>query len=156
MADLERRLVLASASPRRRDLLAQIGMVPDTIDPADIDEQPRKNELPRDYAKRIAAAKADAVIGRHPDAYVLAADTVVACGRRILPKAENPDTARACLERLSGRRHRVHGAFVLQVPDGQRMSRLVTTAVAFKKPSSTSAAESSSKRRPRLCAPSWP
>ena len=83
MSDRERRLVLASASPRRRDLLAQIGVVPDAIDPADIDEQPRRSELPRDYAKRIAAAKADAVLPRHSGSYLLAADTVVACGRRV-------------------------------------------------------------------------
>jgi len=133
MADRERRLVLASASPRRRDLLAQIGIVPDAVDPADIDERPRKGELPRDYAKRMAAAKAAAMGPRHAGAYVLAADTVVACGRRILPKAEDPDTARRCLEMLSGRRHRVLGAFVLQAPDGNRTDRVVTTAVAFKK-----------------------
>lgn len=133
MADRERRLVLASASPRRRDLLAQIGIAPNAVDPADIDERPRKDELPRDYAKRIAAAKAAVVGPRHADAYVLAADTVVACGRRILPKAEDPDTARHCLEMLSGRRHRVFGAFVLQAPDGSRTAKVVTTAVAFKK-----------------------
>ena len=133
MADRDRRLVLASASPRRRDLLAQIGVVPDAIDPADIDEQSRPGELPRDYAKRIAAAKTDAVQARHADAYLLAADTVVACGRRILPKAEDAATARACLDMLSGRRHRVHGAFVLQAPDGTRLARQVTTVVIFKK-----------------------
>ena len=133
MADRDRRLVLASASPRRRDLLAQIGVVPDAIDPADIDEQSRPGELPRDYAKRIAAAKADAVQARRADAYLLAADTVVACGRRILPKAEDAATARACLDMLSGRRHRVHGAFVLQAPDGTRLARQVTTVVIFKK-----------------------
>lgn len=133
MADRERRLVLASASPRRRDLLAQIGVVPDAVDPADIDERPRPGELPRDYAKRIAAAKAEAVLSRHPDAYLLAADTVVACGRRILPKAEDAASARACLDRLSGRRHRVLGAFVLLAPDGGRVARVVTTSVVFKK-----------------------
>ena len=133
MADRDRRLVLASASPRRRDLLAQIGVVPDAIDPADIDEQSRPGELPRDYAKRIAAAKAGTVQARHADAYLLAADTVVACGRRILPKAEDAATARACLDMLSGRRHRGHGAFVLQAPDGTRLARQVTTVVIFKK-----------------------
>lgn len=133
MTDRDIRLVLASASPRRRDLLAQIGVVPDAIDPADIDERSRKNELPRDYAKRIAIAKMDAVAARHAGACILAADTVVAVGRRILPKAEDAATARACLERLSGRRHRVLGAFVLQAPDGRRIAKLVTTAVVFKK-----------------------
>ncbi len=133
MADPERRLVLASASPRRRGLLAQIGVMPEAIDPADIDERPHKDESPRDYAKRIAAAKAAAVLSRHNDAYVLAADTVVACGRRILPKAEDSGSARSCLEMLSGRRHRVLGAFILQAPDGNRTARVVTTAVIFKK-----------------------
>ncbi len=133
MADQERRLVLASASPRRRDLLAQIGIFPDEIDPAEVDERPRKDELPRDYAKRIAAAKAAAVCLRHSDAFVLAADTVVACGRRILPKAEDSETARRCLEMLSGRRHRVYGAFVLHAPDGRENTRVAVTAVVLKK-----------------------
>lgn len=126
------RLVLASASPRRRDLLAQIGVVPAEIDPADIDETPRKAELPRDYAARMAGEKAAAVVARHPDSFVLAADTVVACGRRILPKAEDAETARRCLALLSGRRHRVHGAFVLHAPDGRENARLATTAVIIK------------------------
>jgi septum formation protein len=132
MSDRGIRLVLASASPRRRELLAQIGVVPDLVDPADIDERPHKGELPRDYAARMAAAKAAAVAERHSDACILAADTVVACGRRILPKAEDVDTARECLELLSGRRHRVHGGFVLLAPDGGETARCVTTAVVFK------------------------
>ena len=133
MADCEKRLVLASASPRRRDLLAQVGVVPNAVDPADIDERALPGELPRDYAKRIAASKAEIVLPRHQGAYLLAADTVVACGRRILPKAEDGRTARACLELLSGRRHRVLGAFVLYAPDGRYVSRIVTTTVVFKK-----------------------
>ena len=92
-------LVLASASPRRRDLLAQAGVVPDQVVPADIDETPLARELPRDYALRLARAKAAAVARAHGDAFVLAADTVVACGRRILPKAEDAATARDCLVR---------------------------------------------------------
>lgn len=126
-------LVLASASPRRLDLLRQIGMEPAAVDPADIDESPRSRELPAAYARRMAAAKADAVAPRHPDAFVLAADTAVALGRRILPKAEDPASARYCLELLSGRRHRVLGAVAVIAPDGRRAERLVTTVVAFKR-----------------------
>ena len=133
MVERQKSLVLASASPRRKELLAQIGVAPDAIDPADIDERPRRNELPRDYAKRMAAAKLAAVAPRHRGAYLLAADTVVACGRRILPKAEDRSVARRCLEMLSGRQHRVHGAFVLHAPDGRDVARVVTTAVAFKR-----------------------
>ena len=126
------RLVLASASPRRRELLTQIGITPDRIEPADIDETPRKGELPRDYAARMAHTKAAVVSPSHPGAAVLAADTVVACGRRILPKAEDEGTARKCLELLSGRRHRVYGGLVLHSPDGGDVARLVVTAVIFK------------------------
>ena len=126
-------LVLASASPRRLELLRQVGLVPDCIDPADIDETPRPEELPPAHAVRLAAEKLRAVVPRHPRAYVLAADTVVACGRRILPKTEDEASARSCLELLSGRRHRVHGAVVLASPDGQFVSRRVDSQVAFKR-----------------------
>jgi septum formation protein len=122
-------LILASASPRRLELLSQIGIRPDMVVPAEIDETPLRGELPAAYAKRVAAAKAAAVVARHPGAFVLAADTVVACGRRILPKAEDEATARSCLTLLSGRRHRVLGAVELVAPDGRRSRRLVTTAV---------------------------
>ncbi len=98
------RLVLASASPRRRDLLAQIGLTP-VIDAAEIDETPRARELPAVLVRRLARAKANPVAARHPGAAVLAADTVVACGRRILPKAETEAEARSCLKLLSGRTH---------------------------------------------------
>jgi len=125
-------LVLASASPRRLDLLRQIGLVPDAVDPAEVDEAPLPRELPVDHAKRLAAAKADAVLPRHPGAFLIAADTVVACGRRILPKAEDRQTAERCLGLLSGRRHRVLGAVEVVGPDGRRLRRLVTTAVRFK------------------------
>ena len=128
----QRRLVLASASPRRQDLLAQIGITPDAIDPAEIDETPLPHELPAPYATRIAIAKARAVQARHPDAYILAADTVVACGRRILPKAENETQARACLKLLSGRRHRVLGGVCVLSPEGRIAQRLITTVVTFK------------------------
>ncbi len=125
-------LVLASASPRRLDLLAQIGLVPDIVDPADIDETPLPLEMPVPHALRLADAKAKGVALRHPGCFVLAADTVVACGRRILPKAEDPGQARACLGLLSGRRHRVLGGICLVAPDGRQALRLVTTTVTFK------------------------
>lgn len=131
------RLVLASASPRRLDLLRQIGVTPDAVDPAELDETPLPRELPPQHASRLAAAKADAVAERHPDALILAADTVVACGRRILPKAESEADARRCLDLLSGRRHRVYGGVCLRLPaEGtaptRRLERLVRTDVAFK------------------------
>jgi len=126
-------LVLASASPRRLDLLRQIGITPDVVDPAEIDETPGPSELPDKYAARMAEEKARAVAGRHENAFVLAADTVVACGRRILPKAEEETIARQCLEMLSGRRHRVLGGLVIVAPDGTARRRLVRTAVAVKR-----------------------
>lgn len=127
------RFVLASASPRRRDLLAQIGRSPDAVIEPDIDESVHVRELPRDHALRLAREKCAAVALR-PEAagaVVLAADTVVACGRRILPKAEDEATARACLELLSGRRHRVIGGICVLRPDGRRHERLVMTSVSF-------------------------
>ena len=127
------RFVLASASPRRLELLRQVGLMPDCIDPADIDETPRRGELPPAHAMRLAQEKAQAVIPRHPDAYILAADTVVACGRRILPKTEHEASARSCLELLSGRRHRVHGGIALVSPDGGLVTRRVDSQVAFKR-----------------------
>ena len=127
------RLVLASASPRRLDLLARIGIVPHAIDPADLDETPHKAEEPLPYARRLAAAKAALVAGRHPAAHVLAADTVVAVGRRILPKADDIDTARACLSLLSGRRHRVHSAITLIDAQGHARHRCSTSVLTFKR-----------------------
>lgn len=123
-------LVLASASPRRRELIARLGIVPDAVEPAEIDETPRKGELPRDYALRMAREKALAVSA---DGHVLAGDTVVALGRRILPKAEDAATARRCLELLSGRRHRVLSAIALKSPDGSLHERLSETIVRFKR-----------------------
>lgn len=126
------RLVLASASPRRLDLLRQIGIEPDAIAPAEIDESPLKDEPPRKLAARLAREKA--LVAHTAEAgVVLAADTVVAVGRRALPKAEDPETARACLTLLSGRRHRVHGGITAIGPDGAARHRLVETAVAFKR-----------------------
>src|SRR3954464_3077281 len=126
-------LVLASASPRRVELLRQIGIVPDHIDPAEIDETPLRGELPPGHVLRLAEAKARAVMPRHPGAFILAADTVVACGRRILPKAEDAATARACLTLLSGRRHRVYGGVFVLTPGGEIGIRRVLTQVAFKR-----------------------
>ncbi len=126
-------LVLASASPRRLDLLRQIGIEPDAIAPADIDETPLPGELPAPHVVRLAEAKARAVAARHPGAFILAADTVVACGRRILPKAEDEATARGCLELLSGRRHRVYGGVALIAPDGRIAIRRIESRVAMKR-----------------------
>ena len=125
------RLILASASPRRLDLLARIGVVPDAVIPAEIDETPLKSELPIAYARRMAAAKAAAVA--EAGALILAADTVVAAGRRILPKAGTEDEARAALSFLSGRRHRVHSAITLIDAEGRARHRLSTSIVAFKR-----------------------
>jgi septum formation protein len=126
-------LVLASASPRRRELLAQIGIAPDTIDPAEIDETPLPRELPPAVVSRLARAKAEAVRPRHPGAFILAADTVVACGRRLLGKPEDERTARAFLALLSGRRHRVYGGVAVIAPDGRVAARRVASQVAFKR-----------------------
>lgn len=125
------RLILASASPRRLELLGRIGVVPDAILPADIDETPLKGELPAPYARRMAAAKAAAVASA--GALTLAADTVVAAGRRILPKAESEAQARACLALLSGRRHRVHSALTLIDGAGKARHRLSSAIVSFKR-----------------------
>jgi septum formation protein len=125
-------LVLASASPRRLDLLAQVGVAPDRVDPADIDETPLRDETPRRHALRLAREKARAVASRSPGDFVLAADTVVAVGRRILPKAETEDQAIKCLALLSGRNHMVLTAVAVIGPDGREASRLVETRVQVK------------------------
>ena len=126
-------LVLASASPRRLELLRQIGIEPDLVAPAEVDETPGAQEKPADHARRLAEAKADRIAAAQPDGFVLAADTVVALGRRILPKPADAAEAERSLTLLSGRRHRVLGAVVLVAPDGRRARRLVTTAVRFKR-----------------------
>jgi septum formation protein len=126
-------LVLASASPRRLDLLRQVGIEPATIDPAAIDEEPRRRELPRAYALRMAVTKLAAVAPRHPGRLVLAADSVVAVGRRILPKAESEAEARQCLSLLSGRRHRVLGGVAVGTANARERTRLVETVVRFKR-----------------------
>jgi septum formation protein len=124
-------LILASASPRRRELLARLGIEPTRVVHTDIDETPRKAELPRDYAVRMAHEKA--LAAADPSAHVLSGDTVVAVGRRILPKAEDEATARRCLELLSGRRHRVLSAVAVLAPDGTLRERLSETQVRFKR-----------------------
>lgn len=125
------RLILASASPRRRELLAQIGVVPDEVRPADIDETPRNGELPRPYAQRLAEEKAVAIDAGGGEV-VLAADTVVALGRRILGKPEDEAGAAAFLRALSGRRHTVHTGICVRAGDTVR-ARVVATAVKMKR-----------------------
>jgi nucleoside triphosphate pyrophosphatase len=132
IASAKPELVLASESPRRLALLAQAGIVPAHIIPAAIDERAKKDELPRLHALRLAQEKALAAQARHGSAaFILAADTVVACGRRILPKAETDDQVRECLQLLSGRRHQVMTAVALVTPDGQCRTRLAMTRVSF-------------------------
>jgi septum formation protein len=127
------RLVLASASPRRLALLRQIGIEPDLVEAAEIDEAPLKTETPRQLAVRLAARKAEVVAARHSDSYVLAADTVVALGRRVLPKAEDACQVRACLAVLSGRAHRVLTGLRLIAPGGRQAHRLSETRLHFKR-----------------------
>ncbi len=126
-------LILASASPRRFELLARIGVRPDGIVPADIDETPHKDELPKPHALRLAIEKAQAIAPENKGAFILSADTVVGVGRRILPKTEDLATARYCLEILSGRAHRVFTGVCLMAPDGQQMSRVVETRLKMKR-----------------------
>lgn len=129
---MKNKLILASASPRRVDLLKQIAITPDDILPADIDETPLKGELPRDLAQRLSLEKARAIAAKHNGAFILAADTVVGCGRRILDKAETPADAQKCLKLLSGRRHHVYGGIAIIPPDGKEITRLCDTIVQFK------------------------
>ena len=142
-------LVLASESSRRRDLLGQIQILPDQIIPPNIDEIPHRNELPADYALRMAVEKAEQIAdrltneyaesigfagGAEPSrVYVLAGDTVVAAGRRILPKVQTAQEARECLAILSGRRHRVYGGIALHLLNGQLRHRLVKSYVSFRR-----------------------
>lgn len=133
MKNSPRDLILASSSPRRVDLLKQVGLVPVRITPADIDETPLPKELPFRLAERLAIEKANAVPPPDSSLVTLAADTVVAVGRRILPKTETIEEARECLALLSGRRHRVYGGIALRLADGRTLSRLVTTSVRMKR-----------------------
>lgn len=132
-------LVLASGSPRRLQLLEQMGLTPDHLSPSDIDETPLKKETPRDYALRLAREKARVGWERVTEmldpsaAHLVAADTVVALGRRILPKADSMETAEVCLRALSGRGHKVLTAVVVKGPKGKARERLVTTRVKMKR-----------------------
>ncbi|HEY8964712.1 MAG TPA: nucleoside triphosphate pyrophosphatase, partial [Alphaproteobacteria bacterium] len=126
------KLILASASPRRLELLAQLGITPD-VHPADIDETPLKNETAKAMVLRLAEAKARAIVPAHPDEFILAADTTVLVGRRILGKAENETEQRKFMEMLSGRRHRVWGGICVITPEGKVITRAVCTTVTFKK-----------------------
>ncbi len=137
MSDLQK-LVLASGSPRRVELLQQAGIEPDRLFPADVDERPMRAEHPRSLAKRLSVTKAEkahSVLARDDEAtgFILAADTVVAVGRRILPKAETSDEALHCLQLLSGRSHRVYTGLALMTPSGKLRQRLVETRVRFKR-----------------------
>ena len=125
-------LILASASPRRKELLAEQGITPDKIIPADIDETPLKGELPRPYVKRMAIEKAQAIASSHSDSFILAADTVVVLGRSILQKPSDEAEAYQFLTRMSGRRHKVIGGICLITPDAKIITRVVETIVKFK------------------------
>lgn len=126
-------LILASASPRRLQLLAQVGIVPDEVLPADIDETELKGELPLRYVERMSRGKALTVAKLRPGHIILSADTVVAVGRRILPKAETNDHVRDCLQLIGGRRHRVYTGVTLHLPDGVQRYRVSTTIVGVKR-----------------------
>ena len=126
-------LVLASASSRRRQLLLQVGLVPDEICSPEIDETPLQGESHRDLALRLALAKAEQVAAKREGMFVLAADTVVACGRRVLPKANTEGEARACLSLLSGRRHRVYSGVAVIDPQQNSRTRIIMTVVSFKR-----------------------
>jgi nucleoside triphosphate pyrophosphatase len=133
------KLVLASGSPRRLALINQAGIEADALKPSDIDETPRRGEIPRAYANRLARTKAEVALENVKlddelrGAYILAADTVVAVGRRILPKADLLDEAAQCLRLLSGRNHRVHTSICLVTPKEAFRQRLVETRVRFKR-----------------------
>ncbi len=125
--------ILASASPRRKALLDQISVTPDLVEAADIDETPLRGEAPREHALRLAREKAKAIANKHPQSIVLGSDTVVACGRRILPKTEVDTAARECLALLSGRAHRVYSGVAVVAPDGKILTRIVKTRVKVRR-----------------------
>ena len=127
------KFILASSSPRRQELLASIGMLPDQILSPDVDETPLKNEGIREYVKRIAILKARTVHGQVSEAYVLAADTSVECGRRILLKATDKEDARKMLKGYSGRRHKVYTGVCVLSPEGKEASRVLVTRISFKR-----------------------
>lgn len=129
-------LILASASPRRLDLLSQVGIKPDKTVSTDIDETPNKNEFPECYATRMALEKAEKIAGKFSGSFVITADTVVSCGRTILPKAENSAEVKKCLEKLSGRSHTVTTSICVINPEGKSSTKVVKTRVIFKRLSS--------------------
>ena len=129
---MKNKLILASASPRRKELLAEQNIIPDAIIPADIDETPLKNELPRPYVTRMAIEKARAIAPDHANSFILSADTVVVMGRRILQKPENANEAYKFLSMMSGRRHTVLGGICLITPNGKEITRVSETVVKFK------------------------
>lgn len=133
MSGTAQSLILASASPRRLDLLAQIGVTPNKVCPADINEEPLPGELPRAHALRLAQEKAVKIAGENPGTIILAADTVVAVGRRILPKTESVDEARMCLELMSGRAHRVYTGVAVIAADGDMRVRVSETRLKMKR-----------------------
>jgi septum formation protein len=126
-------LILASSSARRLELLKQIGIVPDQVVAPACDETPIKDELPATLAQRLAILKAETVAKKHTNSFVLAGDSVVACGRRILPKCADNEEVKRCLTLLSGRRHRVYGGICVISPKSEKTSRLVQSAVTFKR-----------------------
>lgn len=126
-------LILASASPRRLQLMAQLGLAPTKVVPADIDETAHKSEKPLAYAKRMADEKASLIAENHPDSFIIGGDTVVAVGRRILPKAETEDDVRYCLSLMMGRSHRVYGGLALICPDGRKIVKSTVSHVVFKR-----------------------
>ncbi len=127
------KLILASSSPRRRELLSSIGLIPDKIISPAVDESPLKEEGIREYVKRIARLKAGVIHVQFPQAYVLAADTAVGLGRHILLKAENKEEARDMLRRYSGRRHKVYTGVCVLSPEGKEACRIVSTRISFKR-----------------------
>ena len=130
---MSERFILASASPRRKALLKQVNLQPTQIIAADVDETPIQGEMPRKLATRLAFEKTVKIAARFPNDFILAADTVVACGRRILDKVDNADAASEHLQLLSGRRHQVYGSVAVVTPGGTFHTRLVTTQVTFKR-----------------------
>lgn len=126
------KLILASASPRRAELLKQIGVIPDTIIAADINETPLNKEKPQNLAIRLSKQKAEKIAKKHKDSFILGADTVVACGQNALDKAESKEQAISFISKLSGRRHRVYGGITLITPENKAITRLSKTIVQFK------------------------
>lgn len=125
-------LILASASPRRKDLLVQAGISPDKIESADIDETPKKDENPRQYALRMAVEKAEIIAAKHKNAFILAADTVVICRRKIMPKAEDAGQVEYCMKELSGRQHTVITAICIITPEQKQVAKISVTKIKFK------------------------